>query len=93
MVYGIFMVKVEDYDKFLSIIKEDESLIKSFGGKSARVLQVLDNPNLVIVIVEWENLENAKKFVESEELKARMQAGGVSGKPEIYFAEEKLILF
>jgi heme-degrading monooxygenase HmoA len=93
MFYGIFMVKVEDYDKFLSIIKEDESLIKSFDGKSARVLQVLDNPNMGIVIVEWENLENAKKFVESEELKARMQAGGVSGKPEIYFAEEKLILF
>jgi len=87
------MVKVEDYDKFLSIIKEDESLIKSFDGKSAQVLQVLDNPNMGIVIVKWENLENAKKFVESEELKARMQAGGVSGKPEIYFAEEKLILF
>jgi heme-degrading monooxygenase HmoA len=93
MFYGIFMVKVEDYDKFLSIIKEDESLIKSFDGKSAQVLQVLDNPNMGIVIVKWENLENAKKFVESEELKARMQAGGVSGKPEIYFAEEKLILF
>ena len=93
MFYGIFMVKVEDYDKFLSIIKEDESLIKSFDGKSAQVLQVLDNPNMGIVIVKWENLENAKKFVESEELKARMQAGGVSGKPEIYFTEEKLILF
>ena len=45
------MVKVEDYDKFLSIIKEDESLIKSFDGKSAQVLQVLDNPNMGIVIV------------------------------------------
>jgi heme-degrading monooxygenase HmoA len=92
MVYAIFMGKVKDYDKFLSTIKEDGPLLKANGGKSARVLQRLDNLNMYIVITEWENLEDAKKFVESDELKARMQVGGAE-KPEIYFAEEKIVLF
>ena len=93
MFYAIFMGEVEDYDKFLSTFKDDTSLFKSYGGKSARALQLLDDPKRGIVITEWEDLEDAKKFAESDELKARMQAGGTIGKPDIYFAEEKLQLF
>jgi len=36
--------------------------------------------------------KDAKNFVESDALKTRMQIGGVIGKPDIYFAEEKLQL-
>lgn len=38
------------------------------------------------------NLEDAQKFAESDELRARMEASGVIGKPKIFFAEEKLVL-
>jgi heme-degrading monooxygenase HmoA len=82
------MVKVKD-DKWLSTFNKDVSLIKTNGGKSARVLQSLEHPNMAMIITEWENLENAKKFVESDELKARIQAYGVR-EPDIYLAEEKL---
>ena len=54
MVYAIFMSEVEDYDKWLSSFKEDAALLKAHGGKSARALQRLDNPNMGIVISEWE---------------------------------------
>jgi heme-degrading monooxygenase HmoA len=92
MVYAIFMSEVEDYDKWLSSFKDDAALLKAHGGKSARALQRLDNPNMGIVISEWDNLEDAQKFAESDELRARMEAGGVIGKPEIFFAEQKLVL-
>ena len=92
MVYAIFMSEVKDYDQWLATFKEDAALIKAFSGKSARALQRLDNPNMGIVISEWENLEDAQKFAESDELRARMEAGGVIGKPELIFADEKFIL-
>jgi heme-degrading monooxygenase HmoA len=88
---AIFIAKVKDYDKWEPTIMEDIPLIKANGAKSASILRDLDDPNRVIVSTEWENLEQAKKFAESDELRARMQAGGVIGVPEIYFVEEKLV--
>jgi len=92
MFHAIFMGKVKDYDKWLSTFAEDGPLQKASGGESARALQRLDDPNMGIVITTWKNLEDAKKFVESDELKASMQRGGTVGKPEIIFAEEKLLI-
>jgi len=72
-------------------IIEDIPLLKANGAKSTSILRDLDDPNRVIVTAEWENIENAKKFAESVELRARMQEGGVIGKPEIYYIEEKVV--
>jgi heme-degrading monooxygenase HmoA len=93
MFYAIFMGKVRDYDKWQSTFDEDAPLLKGSGAKSARALRGLDDPKMIIVITEWENLDYAKQFVESDQLGARMQAGGVIGKPDIYYLEEKSILF
>ncbi len=49
---------------------EDIPLLKANGAKSASILRDLDDPNRVIVTAEWENIENAKKFAESDELHA-----------------------
>ena len=88
---AVLIAKVKDYDKWEPTIMEDIPLLKANGAKSASILRDLDDPNRVIVTAEWENIENAKKFAESDELRARMQEGGVTGKPEIYFVKEKTI--
>ena len=71
-------------------IIEDIPLLKANGAKSTSILRDLDDPNRVIVTAQWESIENAK-FAESVELRARMQEGGVIGKPEIYYMEEKVV--
>jgi heme-degrading monooxygenase HmoA len=91
MSIGIFIVKFKDYDKLEATIMEDIPLLKANGAKSTSILRDLDDPNKIIVTSEWENIENAKKFAESDELRARMQAGGVIGKPDIFFTEEKIV--
>ena len=88
MYYAILVVKVKDYNEWLTTFP-DISLIKNNGVESARVLQSLKNPNMAMVITEWEDLESAKKFAESNELKDRMQAYGAINH-KIYFLEEKL---
>ena len=70
---------------------EDIPLLKANGAISVSILRDLDDPNRIIVTTEFKNIENAKKFSESDELRARMQEGGVTGKPEIYFVEEKIV--
>ena len=88
---GIFIIRFKDYDKLEATIMEDIPLLKANGAKSTNILRDLDDPNRAIVTAEWDNIENAKKFAESDELRARMQEGGVTGKPEIYFVEEKKV--
>jgi hypothetical protein len=39
-------------------------------------------------LFEWDSIENAQKFVRSDETKEAMQNAGVVGMPAIYFVEE-----
>jgi hypothetical protein len=48
----------------------------------------LDNPNDIFILFEWDTKEKASKFVESADLKKRMQEAGVSVKPEIHLFEK-----
>ena len=84
------LAKVKDYDKWEPKFKEDASMIKANGVKSIRVLQSIDDPDVVIVTSEWEDLETAKKLTESDEIRTRMEKSGVV-KSETYYMEETLV--
>lgn len=90
MVYTVFVGRVQDYDKWQPTLIEDAPIIKENGGKNVQVLRGSQDPNRLIVIMEFEDMEKAKKLLESDFLRERFQAGGVIGKPEIYFVDETL---
>jgi len=48
----------------------------------------LDNPNDIFILFECDTKEKASKFVESADLKKRMQEAGVSDKPEIHLFDK-----
>ncbi len=58
------------------------------GCKDGQLFHSLDNPNDIFILFEWDTKEKGTKFVESEDLKKRMQEVGVCGKPEIHFFEK-----
>lgn len=49
------------------------------------VLQSADDPNNVYVLFEAEDMDRAKKFADSEDLKQTMQKAGVVDRPDIQF--------
>ena len=56
------------------------------GGLTEKhLLQGADDPNEVIVLFEVQNLNRAKEFAESTDLRETMQKVGVLDKPDIYF--------
>jgi len=38
--------------------------------------------------MDWENLERARNFVASDDLKQAMQGAGIVGEPEVRFLED-----
>jgi hypothetical protein len=54
------------------------------------VLHSAANPNDVFILFEARDLERAKSFMESSDLREAMQKSGVLGKPEFHFLESNL---
>jgi len=88
MPYILVHHKVEDFNKWKPIYDGHESTRKKGGSKGARLFRSKDNPNETVALLEWDTLENARKFVNSPDLKETMQKAGVLGMPEIIFLDE-----
>ena len=91
MPYILVHSKVEDFNKWKSSYDENSDFRTELGSKGGKVFQSADNPDEVFVLLEWDSLENAQKFAQSDELKEKMQQAGVVGKPDIHFLEEAFV--
>lgn len=60
---------------------------KEHGAVRDQVLQSVDDPNDLLVLVEFGSLADAKAFANDPSLKEAMSAAGVVGAPDISFRE------
>jgi heme-degrading monooxygenase HmoA len=79
--------KVQDFGNWKTVFDSMQSLRKQFGATDEQVFQKYDNPNDVVIITNWSNAEQARKYGQSQELKDGMQKAGVVGVPEVSFAD------
>jgi len=80
--------KVEDYAKWKTAFDEGIAMRKAGGEKSYQIFHTNDDSNDLVLLFEWDNLDNARKFMQSEELREVMQRAGVSKEVDISFLEE-----
>ena len=83
MAYMMGRVAVEDYATFRKAFDGAEEMRKSAGALSSTVYQSVDDPNEVVVQVEFPTANAAKAFQGSQELREAMQRAGVQGPPRI----------
>jgi len=81
-------LKVQDYAEWKPVFDELAALRKSTGSKGGRLFQKSDNANEVTVIFDWDSLENARRYFQSDELRQGMQRAGVQGPPDITWLNE-----
>jgi len=84
---AVMMVRhqVADYPKWREVFDDQEAVRQSSGLDNVRVYQSADNPDEIVILLDAADLEKARAFAGSEELKARMIDAGVKGKPDILF--------
>jgi heme-degrading monooxygenase HmoA len=80
--------KVRDFVAWKPFFDRHESTRKTGGSKGAQVFQNTEDPADVFILLEWDSVENAKKFGASEDLKKTMAQAGVTGIPHIHFLKE-----
>ena len=80
--------RIPDYNKWKSAFDEFSALRKANGSKGGLILRDSDDPRLVYILLEWDDLDKAREFYEPQGRKRRFEKGGAAIEPEIYFIEE-----
>jgi len=75
---------VVDYEKWRPFFDEDETRRRANGAIGVnQVYRDVDNPNIITLVLEWDNAENALKFSKDAALAEVMQKAGVIGMPAL----------
>jgi len=88
MTFVLVRHKVQDFAKWKPVYDEHQATRRAGGSKGARLFRSADNPNEVIMLFEWDQLKNARQFIQSEDLRKTMEKAGVADRPDVYFLEE-----
>lgn len=78
---------VEDYDAWKPGFDDHDSTREEYGQLGYELYRVSDDPNAIVIMMEWDSVENAQRFLEESDVKEKMAELGVIGEPEIYFLD------
>lgn len=88
MAHLLIRHKVKNYGEWKRVFDGFISTRKAGGERNYQIYHPDNDPNNVLAMFEWDNLNNARKFTSSSELKDAMSKAGVLEQPEIFFLDE-----
>ena len=89
MPYLLVRHMIEDYQRWKPVFDHDHGASrKRSGSKGGWILRNLDDPSELVILLEWDSLENAKRFANADDLREAMQRARVADEPDVYFLEE-----
>lgn len=80
--------RVTDVATWRKVFAEQEIVRRANGSQGGRLFHVAADPTEVLVLLEWDDLERARLFVDSDDLQEAMSRSGLTGEPEIWFLED-----
>ena len=84
MTVGIIRHRVRDFEEYRKAFLEHGPIRKAIGCKGSRLMQMEDNPNNIVVILEFDTLANFQAFGDDPALQQAMEAAGVLESPRVY---------
>jgi len=88
MVHVLIRHKVADYNRWKEAFDSHLGNRKRAGESGSHVFHSVEDPREIVVLLDWQTIEEARKFMNSDELRQRMQAAGVEGSPEVQYLED-----
>lgn len=88
MVHVIVRHKVSDYSRWKEAFDAHLNARLAAGETGSRVFQGIDDPREVTLLLDWDSVEHARRFVSSDDTRATMKNAGVIGDPDIQFVQD-----
>jgi hypothetical protein len=83
--FMLFRHKVRDFKSWKAGYDTHQQKRMEAGLTEKYLLRSADDPNEVVALFEAQDLNRAKEFAASAELREKMQEVGVVDKPDVYF--------
>ena len=87
MPYLLVRHKVADFSQWKPTYDNHLPARQKAGLKEVYLLRNTDDPNEVVLLFEAEDVQRARNFVASSDLRETMQQSGVVDRPDAYFLE------
>ena len=78
---------VQDYSVWKAVFDEQEDLRRANGSQGGRLFRSTESGE-VLVLLEWDDLERARLFADSDDLREALARAGVTDRPDIWFLED-----
>lgn len=88
MMHVLVRHKVSDYTRWKEAFDSHLTTRKRAGETGFRVFHSVEDPREVVLLLDWESTEEARKFMSSDELRSAMEKAGVVGAPEVQYLED-----
>jgi len=88
MMHVLVRHKVSDFNRWKDAFDSHLGTRKRAGETGFRLFQSVDDPREVVLLLDWESKEEARKFMGSDELRSAMEKAGVVGAPEVQYLED-----
>ena len=79
--------KVQDYSTWKAVFDEQADVRRANGSQGGRLFRSTESGE-VLVLLEWDDLERARLFADSDDLREAMARAGVTDRPDIWFLED-----
>lgn len=88
MTHVLIHHKVKSFAAWKPVFDQNAPMRAAAGCKGGTLLHSTNNPNEITILFDWDNIDNAQRFAESDKLKEAMQKAGVLGKPEVRILDQ-----
>ncbi|MEN8213728.1 MAG: antibiotic biosynthesis monooxygenase [Pseudomonadota bacterium] len=88
MAYLLIRHEVKEFRAWKSVFDSFNEIRRAGGERSYQIFHPEDDPNNLWLLFEWDNLDNARAFMASQDLEKTMAEAGVTELPETFYLEE-----
>lgn len=84
----LIRLKVADFAAWLPAFAGEGAIRRAHGARQERVFRNALDPNEVFVLLDWDDLERARLYADSDDARVAPWQAAVSDSPEIWLLQD-----
>lgn len=88
MPYTLTRMKVEDFPHWRRAFEENADAREEAGSRGGHLFRNDDDHAEVVVFLAWDDLGDARDYLDSDPVREEREAGDLQGEPDTVFLEE-----
>lgn len=80
--------RVADFTIWKAVYDEFDFMRRAHGCQGWQLFRSDDEPDEMLILLTWDDLDRARLFAQSDDLREAMTRAGVADEPDLWFLDE-----